>query len=186
MRLNPTRTPRACRGVTLIELLVAVTVLGILLMVAVPSFQDAFLNNKLSNQANGFLSSLMLARSEAIKRNGRVVVCKSANGADCVTSGNWAQGWIVFHDANGNSLAESGESVIQRGDPLEHGFHLRGNTAAVADRIAFSSSGAVVEAGTLTLCRFSPSVGGSNRAIDISTTGRAAILKDQGNLAQCP
>lgn len=182
--------PRHGRGMTLIEFLTALAVLAVLLAVAVPSFHESFLNSKLTSQANGFLSSLLLARSEAIKTNGRVALCKSANGTACVTTGGWHQGWVVFRDANNNASLDAGEIVIQRGDPLADGFSLTGNTN-VANYISYTSTGSArltsgaLQAGTLILCRFAPTVGGSNRSVVVSGTGRARI-ESNDNVTTCP
>ena len=54
-------------GFTLLELLVAMAVTGILLGVGVPSFVEVMKNARLSTQHNDLLQSLYLARSEAIK-----------------------------------------------------------------------------------------------------------------------
>ena len=66
-------------GFTLVELVVTMVIAAVLLVVAIPSLEDAVLNTKLRAQSNAFLASLYLARSEAIKRNARVVVCKTAD-----------------------------------------------------------------------------------------------------------
>src|SRR5688572_2595220 len=89
-------------GFTLIEMLAVVAVIGVLAVVSIPSLKTAFNSVRLSSATNVFVSGLHLARSEAIKRNARVVLCKSANGDACSAGGGWEQGWIVFHDANNN------------------------------------------------------------------------------------
>ncbi|MGC9184249.1 MAG: GspH/FimT family pseudopilin [Thiomonas sp.] len=56
-------------GFTLIELLVTLTVAAVLLAVAIPSFQNLALSNRLTTTANAMVHALNLARSEAVKRN---------------------------------------------------------------------------------------------------------------------
>lgn len=87
-----------CAGFTLIELLVTIAIAGILLTVAVPGFQDFFRNNRLATQSNEFISSLHLAKGEAIRRGVRVTVCRSSDQVTCGTGASWNQGWIVFAD----------------------------------------------------------------------------------------
>ena len=53
------------RGFTLIELMVALLVLGILLGIGVPSFRDAALSSRVTGYANDMVASVQLARSEA-------------------------------------------------------------------------------------------------------------------------
>jgi type IV fimbrial biogenesis protein FimT len=180
-------------GFTLVELLVTISIVAILLALAIPSMDDAALNGKLRSQANAFLSTLHIARSEAIKRNGRVVVCKSADGAACVADGTgsgWEQGWIVFDDPDNDIVHDGTEALIERHQPLARGFSLTGN-GNVDDFISFHPSGATMltsgafQSGTLTLCRYAPTIGNRGREIVLSSTGRARIA-DISNIAACP
>lgn len=65
-------------------------------------------------------SSLMLARSEAIKRGGNVYLEKLPKTTPgCTTDGtaqDWDCGWIVFFDSNGNKSWNAGEE-LQRFEP---------------------------------------------------------------------
>ena len=124
-----------------------------------------------------FISSLHLARDEAIKRNGRAVVCKSATGSACTTAGGWDQGWIVFHDANNNASYDVGESLVQHQLGVASGLRMTGNQP-VANYVSYSASGTAkltsgaFQAGTFTLC---PLAGdqAEPRKIVLSPAGRA-------------
>lgn len=172
---------RAPCGFTLTELLVVLSIVAVFATVGIP-FMAAIMDSiKLSSASNVFLSNLHLARSEAIKRNGRVVLCKSADGASCAGSGGWEQGWLVFHDANNNGALDSGEAVIERAQPLPGNLRLTGNSS-VANYVSFVSTGATklvgggFQAGSLTLCRQSAS-GGEARQIILNAAGRPRIQK---------
>lgn len=177
-----------CRGVTLIELLTAIAITTVLLTVAVPAFQTAMSGVRLGSASNAFLASLYLARSEAIKRNARTVLCKSSNGTACVSSGDWEQGWIVFHDADNDAALDSGESLILRVEAMADGYAMRGN-APVASYVSYSPTGASMlvsgafQAGTVTVCQVSAS-GGESREIIISATGRPRARKS--TVSTCP
>lgn len=154
------------RGFTLIELMTALVIAAILMAVAVPSFRNASLGSKLSASANNLLSSLQLARSEAIKRNVAVTVCASADGATCAGGGGWEQGWVV------RSAAE----VIQSQQALPDGFLVTqaGGTAP----LNFQPIGLGATAATFTVCRDDPD-GSQERVVTVRAAGNAYVTRTE-------
>jgi type IV fimbrial biogenesis protein FimT len=102
------------RGLTLIELMVTIAVLAIVLAIGVPSLQGVVNGSRLSSAANELTSALHLARSEAIKRNRTVVLCRSENLTSCADDAQW-NGWIVFADNDGDGVVDAGEDIIVTG-----------------------------------------------------------------------
>jgi type IV fimbrial biogenesis protein FimT len=146
------------------------------------------LNTQRSNAAgSSFLASLNLARVEAIKRNARVVVCKSASGLFCDLTGGWNQGRIMFHDINNNAALDTDEQLIERHGALPEGLSLTGNTQ-VANYVSYSASGTAklvngaFQAGTFTFC-LTPASSADVQQIVLSSTGRARSRK--GVAADC-
>lgn len=90
-------------GFTLIELLITITVAGIILAIAMPSFRYITNSNRIASEVNGLLGDLQFARAEAIKEGQTVTVCLSSDGATCTGGSAWQSGWIVFQQP-GNVL----------------------------------------------------------------------------------
>lgn len=86
-------------GFTIIELMVTLVVLGVVLAVAIPSFNDQIRNNKSMTLGSDFIAALNFARTESVKRAARVSICPSINKTTCATATDWAKGWIVFVDS---------------------------------------------------------------------------------------
>ena len=133
------------RGFTLIELMITLTVAAILLMVGVPNFQEFIKSNRLSARTNAFVADLNQMRSEAIKRGGRVSMCKSTTLTGCASSGGWEQGWIIFSDMNGTAgQVDTGganpDVVLRKNGPSNGGVTIRGNST-VQTRISYNSAG---------------------------------------------
>jgi len=95
-------------GFTLIEMMVTVSVAAILLSIAVPSFTTMIKNARISSATNEFISSLILARSEALKRNDNVSLCSSSDLLTCSQDIEFANGWIVFQDCNRDGIIDAG------------------------------------------------------------------------------
>lgn len=75
-------------GFTLVEVLVVIVIMGILAGIAVPSLMQMVAGQKVRSAASDMYSALLLARSEAMKRNTTVNV-NATNAAD------WSRGWTV-------------------------------------------------------------------------------------------
>lgn len=165
-------------GFTLIELVVTVSLLGILLTMAVPNFTTLVKNSRLSTQANDFIIAANLARSEAIKRNLNVVICRSADGASCANSGGWEQGWVVFVDNDSDGGLDAGETVLRVFPELTGDNTLRAN-ANFTNRVTYRPRGFTSAPGTLVLCDDRNGDGDTTDAVDYAS-GRAIIINVTG------
>ena len=169
------------RGFTLTESLVTLAVLGVLLGLAVTTVADLLHGLRLQAVTGDVFQHLMLARSEAIKRNGRVVLCKSRDGEACASDGPWEQGWLLFHDINNSGTRERTEPVLQRLHGLPPGWRLNAN-APLANYVSYGPLGATrlvpggFQAGTFTVCRTSTDTLEA-RQIIINAGGRPRVQK---------
>lgn len=170
-----------CLGVTLVEVMVVVALVAILQSLAVPAFTGFMDSMRLNSSVNSLFSSLNLARSEAIKRNSRAVVCKSATGDACNATGGWEQGWMVFHDANNNALRDGNEAILFRQEALSKSIRLFGNSP-VSKYVSYTPTGATnyasgaFQAGTFTVCKAS-ATNAEARELKISSSGRPRTTK---------
>ena len=146
----------ACSGFTLMELIIVVAIIGVIGVFAVPAFVSFVENNRIKTQSSEFLSSLALARIEAVKRSIPVVVCPGTPAGGC-SGTQWEDGLIVFADANADGALDAGETPLAVLGTLAGGNELRGNTP-LASRISFYPNGLVNELngsatpGRFTLC----------------------------------
>ena len=139
----------------MVELLVGLLILSILLAIGVPAFNQFVISNRLSAYSSDMLSTLTLARSEAIKRNSQVVLCKSADGETCAGAGSWNQGWIEFADPNNNANRDAGEPIVYKMPALQSGYALDGVNGFISS-VSYDSQGGVTQAGTFILCPPTP------------------------------
>ncbi len=152
-------------GFTLIELMIVLSLSIILSSMALPFLSSFVQNNQSIADTNLLVSSLHLARSEAVKRGRAVVVCASADQITCSTNLDWTTGWMVFDDTDGNSNFTVGETVLKV-------FSLNSQNMLLGDvdRIEYRSVGSTVVAGNFTM--FPPDCDDSYaRLIRVQNTG---------------
>jgi type IV fimbrial biogenesis protein FimT len=172
---------RQCAGFTLIEFMFVVAIMGILLMMVMPDLSGFGHGARLSAYSNKFLASVFLARSEAIKRNSRVTLCKSNDGASCASDGDWSQGWMVFSDPNNNAQRDADEPLLMVEAAMPDRWLVSGN-APVARFVSYSGAGSshlvngAFQAGTITICR-KMAVNAESSRIVINSAGRPRTIR---------
>ena len=158
------------RGVTLIELCTALAILAILIGLAAPSFAQLQQNATRRAAMDDFWHAIFLARSEAIKRNSVVSLCKSSDGTNCTNaSPDWAGGWLVFENLDHDDPAQrdSNEPVLRFYEG-HRGIHI--TTTAGRQTFSYHPNTQGSANGTVVFCdNRGPSAA---RAIIISHTGR--------------
>ena len=118
LRLAPSR------GVTLIEVTIAMGVLAVLTALAVPSFQALSKRSRVDAALHLLTSHFASARIAAITHNVPVVVCPSRGDGLCRQDSDWSDHWLTFRDPDGNRQPD--ESIdIYRNDPAPRNPSLR-------------------------------------------------------------
>lgn len=167
-------------GFTLIELLVVVSIAVILATIAVPGLQGFMNSNRVTSTANGISAALQTARSEAIKRGLRAVVCrKSSAGNTCAAgSGSWNDGWLLFVDANNNDLYDAASDTLIRVESGLPGSTRINPIPIELAAITYLPSGATAHTTTareFNVCHLNFVGTNKGRKVDINATGRPAV-----------
>lgn len=146
-------------GFTLVEMMVALVVLGVLLFLAAPGFTSFIKNNRMLSHVYAMRAALNGARSEALAQRTFVTLCRSNDGATC--SGDWNEGFIAFRDIDGDGVVDDpdqpdGDQVfiakVVDVDSLDIRFS-KDPEDPIAGRVRFDSQGyARGFSGTFTIC----------------------------------
>jgi type IV fimbrial biogenesis protein FimT len=91
-----------------------VAISGILLALAMPSFREAIVRNRIATETNTLLTSFAFARAEAIRRNNRVGVCALNAGGTACAADNWNRGWLVWVDTNRSGAFDAANDEVLR------------------------------------------------------------------------
>lgn len=90
---------RNSKGFTLIELIIAMVIMGVIAAIGTPNFLSYLANYKLKAAANELYSCMQFARISAVKQNKEwAVVYDAANGIYYVCSDNGDGDWTTLGD----------------------------------------------------------------------------------------
>jgi type IV fimbrial biogenesis protein FimT len=176
-----------CHGLTLIELMITLAIVGVALVVGAPSLQRVVSANQLRAEAGRLLGAINLARSEAILRNVPVSLCPSsmATTGSTACSGEYLGGWIVYSNWDRDRVVDAGaDELIRAFVPVAPGYRLtnRAGTRGVSELITYLPDGSSRRNRTLLLCaprerRVEP------WSIVLNRVGRARVARGEGT---CP
>lgn len=171
------------RGFTMPELLISVAIIAILLALALPAFNSLVLDNRIVAMTNRFVADLRLARSEALKRNSRVVVCRSgdiraANPSCGGASQTWTQGWLIFANSDANTVFDSGtDTLIKVGEGISDAQLSIISNSSGDSAISFNPDASTNQAGATLHWAICDNRGATHgRRIEVPPTGRPRLL----------
>jgi type IV fimbrial biogenesis protein FimT len=173
------------------ELLVTITIAGVLMGLGVPAFRDFMRNGRLTGAANELLITMVTARNEAVRRQVVVSVCPSTNpdqaGATC--TGSATQGYIAFIDTNSNCLRDGAELADATNVVSNVVFHSLVTSTKNGTCVSYAASGfRRAGAGPTTMHAMFCDVRGNNpsfptstisfaRGLEVLPTGRATVSR---------
>ncbi|MFC0153968.1 GspH/FimT family pseudopilin [Xanthomonas dyei] len=99
------------RGFTMLELLVAVVVIGVLAAIAFPNFKSVIQSNQIATASNEVIAAFSFGRSEAVRTNSGAGICPSTNGTSC--GGTWDNGLLIWRDDNANGSMDGSEAALR-------------------------------------------------------------------------
>jgi type IV fimbrial biogenesis protein FimT len=150
---------RDAAGFTLLEVLVVVAILAVLASFAVPSMR-AFMDSQIvKTPASDLYSSLVLARSEAIKRNAAIEVVPSAT--------DWAQGWRVRVQSGGTELR------------VQDSYPRISINASTAGTVTYGGNGRLSTSATMFRVLVPGNPDARMRCVSVDVSGRPSVRVDK-------
>jgi type IV fimbrial biogenesis protein FimT len=201
---NSRRPSRGESGISMLEILIALAILGIILIVSVPNLSDLGANQRLVGATEQLYGHLQQARSEAIARSTPVYVNFNTNA---LTPATWQYGMssanslcslaattpttvsaCVITVNDGDALFDPGDGSVDTGDLVLMRFpstdypdvvmaiagFSSGNTQFVFDPVRGTATSGQVNLATTT---------GRSLRVTVSLLGRVAICSPDGSVA---
>jgi len=166
-------------GLTMIELLVVLAIMGILAAIAAPSFLSLINSTQQNSTMTLLINDLNRARGEAIKRNQRMLVCQRTTDTSCGGGNNWQNGWLVCTDSDEDGTCDAATTSAPN---------------PIVDRTAINSSLTLILAGSNALVRYNPDgTQGTGNAVTLTLdgtwTGHTAVvahIAGTGSISKTP
>lgn len=142
---------KAMRGITLVELMMALAIVAVLATVALPAFGNLLGRTRQQVAMSDLQASLNLARITAINRSQHVIACPSIDRLTCLHTTQWHHGWLLFADLDHDGQRSDDEPVIGEGQARAEGIGILGTVGR--PRIDYQSDGSASGTNiTLTVC----------------------------------
>lgn len=181
---NNSLTPNS--GFTLLELITTLAVFAIITSIGIPALQAFASTNRLAVHINSFVGAMAFTRSEAIKRNQYVVICKSDNQLTCNKKTQWHAGWIIYEDINRNRKRDDEETLLRVQSRFSGGLTLVYQGLGTSNYVTYRPSGYTLTNGTFTFC--DPRRPDTAKALILVKSGRLrkSKLASNGDPLVCP
>lgn len=93
-------------GVTLIEQIAVIAIVGVLAAIAVPAMGSLLQRHQVQAAQLDFVAALQHARGLAVTSGRRTHFCPSNDGIRCTDTSRWDSGWLIGHPMRGNGEPE--------------------------------------------------------------------------------
>ena len=173
---------RNVRGFTLTELLITLAIAGILATLGAPAMGNLLTHTRDADAAAAVANTLRHARSVAVMRGARVLVCPSRDGTRCTPDAEWQHGWLVAADADRDGQPDAGQPPIAVRQALSGGTRVVTSTGRRT--LAFQPSGSAGGSNvTFTVCHTASQAG---QSIIVANSGRVRVAPaGPEHLQQC-
>lgn len=161
------------QGFTLIDLIIALSVLSILLTIGLPSFSSQIQQMRVKTAIFALQESINLTRTQAVSANKRATIRKQ---------NQWEDGWEIFIDKDNDGVRDSNEDIVQLHEKLK-GIRIIANRPIQnyisyiptgESRNASGTNGGGFQAGTFTIC---PIAKGKGFSLVLARGGRVRMTE---------
>lgn len=168
-------------GFTVIELMIVMTIAVVLIAIGMPSFVEFTRETRSTSIMSSLTADIHLARSEAVKRNSRVLFCARASATSNSCTGApsqsaWMNGWLVCYDRNANGVCDPSTAADPNPIRVHGALPAPVSLAGPAATLVFFPVGSASAGATFTLTGSTD----TTRTATIAPSGSIVTKKTQG------
>lgn len=164
------------QGFTLIELLISVSIIGVLLMVALPNLSSYMVKSRVDNEISELHRLILTARNAAINSGKNVTLCPLSSSNVCGT--NWQNELTVFNNTADTSKFDSTtEQIIKVKAKLTTNDTLKLNQTT----LVYAPTGRLISGNNSVFTYCPKDYSEFARGVNISLSGRVYASQDTDN-----
>lgn len=156
---------RRAQGFTLVELVTVISIIAILAVLAAPSYANFIRSQRIKTATDSLASTLVFARSEAVKRNVDVKVARVGS--------SWGGGWTVTYDDGGTKTARTQAALTQL------------SVTTTVNSVTFGGGGRADTAANFTVDSVPQSSPAAARCVEVRTDGLPRVWVERGGNRLC-
>jgi type IV fimbrial biogenesis protein FimT len=163
-------------GFSLLETMVTISLLGIVTALAAPGFANAIRGHRAEGVARELLNTVELARAEAARTGHNAVIRRIEPCAAAARARDWACGWELFVDDDGDRIRDNGETLVLRRE-LPPATQVVRNTGVSPEAVVVLRQGHVESNTSLSITAAGDAMP-TNKRLCLSMTGRARLIQE--------
>ncbi|MGH1485087.1 MAG: GspH/FimT family pseudopilin [Cellvibrionaceae bacterium] len=174
---------RITLGFTLLNLLITLSIVGILLSTGIPGLSTLLANSQANNAYQRLFTLIQFTRIQAVNYQSQVIICPTVNKKTCIS--NWNQPLMVFVDINDDKTKNANELLLQSFSKMQKDEYINWKASGELHYLRFKPDGSTGnQNGRLTYC-LKKGEDTYARQIVMYRTGRARRGSETEALKKC-
>ena len=126
---------RLSKGFTLIEFVIALSIVAILAGVAIPSYSKFVAKSEQATMMSNFMLAINKGKQFSQLYRKRIALCPSADLQQCTGGLEWQNGYLVFVDLNEDRILDANEKVLKA--LKENASHVKIQTSVGRKKLSY-------------------------------------------------